>query len=430
MHDRLRKSCFMLAGLLILTASTIHAQSTIRGQVIDAMTTNPIVGATVTDTLSGTGVITDEEGRFSLQTQGERVTLQISFLGYQREFRTIRTDTERKLVFPLRPTEIELPTTTITDGKLMRLYPDKSVQIRDFEFLDDHLLVIVYDPERKRNRLELWTNDMEFLTDWDHAEDPPLSLERDCLHNVQCISRTHAGQVDYAMHQLVLRRDSLHIYRQAMESCRALLDSTFFFGYSPSRFTRSFVYVRADERRKRHLYASMDTNAVTTIKDEMRMSDKIVSPELMYSPARGNQAKAFQDGMNSSYLYTVQFPEPYVPIRTVAGTACVFDHPRRKLLRFDAYGRKVGETGISYPDMRRWQRVVLVDHEQRRAFTLSAKSGYTSLHQIDLDTGELSRTWELPLPFVQKVRVRGNYIYFLYRDKEYDPVKRLYRFEM
>jgi hypothetical protein len=232
------------------------------------------------------------------------------------------------------------------------------------------------------------------------------------------------------MHQLILRGDSIHLYLERVAPCLGLLDSTYYFAYTSHPYLKSFVYVQAEDRRKHHLYASMDTTAVVRIADEADMPRHIVSPELLYGKARGPEAKAFQEALNARYLTTIQFPEVYIPLQVVDGSAVIFDHTRKKLLRFNAEGEQLAEVPITYPDLRRWQRNVIVDQEHRRAFTFTEKNGLTTVHRIDPDSGELDRSWTLPLPFVQKVRVRGVYIYFLYRDNNYDPVKRLYRFEM
>ncbi|MEM0996915.1 MAG: carboxypeptidase-like regulatory domain-containing protein [Bacteroidota bacterium] len=425
----LRPLC-AIALLIGLNFSDLTAQSVLTGRVVDVETNEPLVGAVVAEQATETGVYTDERGRFSFETSSPRPTIKVTYIGYKETVRTLDADSDTDYTIELWPDPLQLPTTTITDSRLSRVYPDNSIQVQDFAFLEDNTLLIVYDPDEKTNVLELVAQDGTSLATWKDPSDPPRSLERDCLGNVQCISAAQAGQVDYTLHQLILRRDSLTIYRTAMAACRTLLDSTYFFEYSPSRWTKSFVYVRTDERRKRHLYASQDTHALKTIYDDALMPDKIVSPEMLYSGVRGVQAKQFQDGMNGRYFDEVQFPEPYVPIYTIGGTVCVFDHIRRKLVRFDAWGEQVAEAEISYPDLRRWKRNVIVDHAGNRAFTFTEKSGYTTVHRIDIDTGALILEWELPLPFVQKIRVRGDYIYFLYREGPYDPVKRLYRFEM
>ena len=50
--------------------------------------------------------------------------------------------------------------------------------------------------------------------------------------------------------------------------------------------------------------------------------------------------------------------------------------------------------------------------------------------EIDIDSGEIGKAWELPKQFVKNIKVWKGAIYFLYSDSVYDPIQRLYRMEM
>jgi hypothetical protein len=99
-------------------------------------------------------------------------------------------------------------------------------------------------------------------------------------------------------------------------------------------------------------------------------------------------------------------------------------------LRFDPQGNEVDRLGISYTRLNDWKKEILVNEEHTEAFTLTEKDGYLTVHKIDMQSGALTDEWELPYPYVQKIRIRGSYIYFTYRDKVDDPVKRIYRLQM
>lgn len=430
-----RKTIFVAAILMFaLGFGFLKAQTTLTGTVLGKSTNAPLSGAVVQEKGSENGAYTDENGRFELVVNKDRIVLRIAYLGFRElnQIVDIRVQAGRDgkvppLTFSLSPDDVTLATTTITDGRLARVHPDKSVQVQDFEFLGEDVMLIVYDPDLKRNVLELRNDYGQQLAQYPHAAESPMRLETDCFGNLQCLSKNYAWQIDYVFRQLILRGDSIHYYKTMLQPCLALLDSTYFFAFQPHKFLKSFIYVKAEDRRKRHLYASMDTAAVTLIDDEAAMS-------LLYTPGaggvRGGSASSFQEGLNARYLEEIQFPEVYIPMHVLGGEACIFDHTRKKLLKFNADGKQTDEIPITYPELRRWKPNVIVDQEHRRAFTLTEKNGLTTVHRIDLDSGELGESWELPLPFVQKIRVRGDYVYFMYRDKVYDPVKRLYRFEM
>lgn len=73
----------LLLLLCVLTSLTAAAQSyTISGTVIDKNSGETLIGATVLDTISGKGVVTNVYGRFSITLPSGRVHLNITYVGY------------------------------------------------------------------------------------------------------------------------------------------------------------------------------------------------------------------------------------------------------------------------------------------------------------------------------------------------------------
>jgi len=74
----------ILLTTLIATAAVSGAQAhPINGTVADAVTGEAIIGATIYDALEKTGVMTDAEGRFSINISHYPAQLEVSYLGYE-----------------------------------------------------------------------------------------------------------------------------------------------------------------------------------------------------------------------------------------------------------------------------------------------------------------------------------------------------------
>lgn len=71
-----------LLMLLLLSCQAAYAQTTVSGKVTDKITGQPLIGVTVIDKDSRTGVITDLEGNYSITLPGNEGTLMFSFVGY------------------------------------------------------------------------------------------------------------------------------------------------------------------------------------------------------------------------------------------------------------------------------------------------------------------------------------------------------------
>ncbi|MGN6401044.1 MAG: TonB-dependent receptor [Flavisolibacter sp.] len=128
-----------------------HAQTTIKGKVIDAASNNPIAGATIS--VSGRSqTSTDKDGVFSIDCEG-KTKISVSSIGYETEQQTIRNCNEELLValVPVSRSlnEVEI-TATSAQNKSILYQPSSITKLNERElkrgtglFLDDAINVNV-----------------------------------------------------------------------------------------------------------------------------------------------------------------------------------------------------------------------------------------------------------------------------------------------
>lgn len=76
------KKLFLLLLLVCSITMGAAAQKVIKGQVVDATSGEPLIGATVQPTGGGTGVATDLNGNFSMRVPSNVKSLQVTYVGY------------------------------------------------------------------------------------------------------------------------------------------------------------------------------------------------------------------------------------------------------------------------------------------------------------------------------------------------------------
>lgn len=88
----------LLLLLFIVAPLTALAQNaTISGTITDAATGETLIGATVLDTRSGKGAVTNVYGHYSLTVRRDSVNLKVSFVGYEPQFFNLKLDANREL---------------------------------------------------------------------------------------------------------------------------------------------------------------------------------------------------------------------------------------------------------------------------------------------------------------------------------------------
>lgn len=131
---------FLLAMMLMVgTAATAIAQTTVKGQVVDADTEEPLIGAAVTVEGTSQGSVTDIDGYFN-QKVTRNATLVIKYLGY-KEFRKkiSQQGTVDLGVIKLSADAIALNDVTITSSVAVARKTPVAVSTIDPVFIEEKL---------------------------------------------------------------------------------------------------------------------------------------------------------------------------------------------------------------------------------------------------------------------------------------------------
>ncbi|MEJ8757229.1 TonB-dependent receptor [Pontibacter sp. H259] len=99
------RSLLICAFCLLALCKTTFAQTLTQGQVIDALTKEPLYGVTVRATQSKTGTISGADGRFTLTATIQPDSLEFSYIGYAAQKKPLNNST---VVVQLRPSENQL----------------------------------------------------------------------------------------------------------------------------------------------------------------------------------------------------------------------------------------------------------------------------------------------------------------------------------
>jgi len=83
--------------LMLLPLLAVAQNATVSGTITDAKTGETLIGATVVDTRSGKGTVTNVYGHFSLTLRRDSVDLKVTYVGYEPQFFQFRLDKNREV---------------------------------------------------------------------------------------------------------------------------------------------------------------------------------------------------------------------------------------------------------------------------------------------------------------------------------------------
>lgn len=105
--------CKLLILFLLLPLGAWAQSYTISGTVTDAKNGETLIGATILDTRSGKGAVTNLYGHYSLTLKSDSVSLRVTFVGYEPQYFSFKLNANRELNVRLRQS-ITLDEVTIT----------------------------------------------------------------------------------------------------------------------------------------------------------------------------------------------------------------------------------------------------------------------------------------------------------------------------
>jgi len=117
-----KKYFFLLYIILALSAyldsySQTSEKTVIEGIVVDAKTGLPIAGVSVSFQRTTVGTITDNIGKYSIETKVQADKIAFSFLGYQTETRSIYEGKVQTINISLKLSSISLDEVIVKPGK-------------------------------------------------------------------------------------------------------------------------------------------------------------------------------------------------------------------------------------------------------------------------------------------------------------------------
>jgi hypothetical protein len=82
----------------------------------------------------------------------------------------------------------------------------------------------------------------------------------------------------------------------------------------------------------------------------------------------------------------------------------------------------------SFAKSRKWDENIFVDEPFRKAYTIFLNiNGTRDVFEIDLLTGQIEYTLTIPFPYAEKINIKNNSIYFIYRGWGETQKKKLFR---
>ena len=417
-------------AIFLLSCAAMYAQSMrVQGTVREGATGEPIVSAQVRAQGRLQGALTDAQGKFTLELETHAQVLEISHIGYKKVFVPIAGKSGRTLEITMEAASSLAP--VIIAAGPQEVLEDRTIHLYDYELLDDHIMMIVYDRKLKRSKLA-FVDANDSIVDTELLPEEPGKLVKDCLGNIHAITQNFACQVFWDGEEIGFYQDSLRLFQEAVEPCLGNIEGHYYFANWTfnSQILDYYAYDMAQKEWKNVLHVA-DKVRMHQLMDPLGPYVSIAPSEAaMYALSPGDWETIGKIDHAFQFDQLAFFRPIDAPLHVIDGKVFVFDHLNGQILSFEKDGKKIEEVAMDYQKLPGRERLIVVDEIRGDAYTVFEKHGYQNLRKIDLKTGSLGPAIDIPRQFPHKIQIRNGIAYFLYKQGSYDDTKRLYRLSL
>jgi hypothetical protein len=422
-----RYFCTVLLAVFVLTGAFAQKRTEIRG-IVTGDDNRPVPNVSVKLLNSIQGAATDASGRFRLETSEENFELRFSSVGFLPLIKSYYgivpgSSLEVNVRLELNITSLDEFEIVFQKGPEIA-YAMPNTYIFDYEMMDDNFLFLLSEKHRQKLRL---VNDedsilMEFADPYHSSQ-----LYKDCMGNIYLVNADSAYQLYFENGKPgFLPPISSSQLNTMLRPCILAVGDNFYFEEGVLSLNASYSVINQKTSYRKVLQTihpgSLLREREYNREQMSRQSDmgEINKDQLRY--ARFLQQKEW-------HFNSLVREQLYNPLVYARDSLYIFNHIKDSLYVFTRDGEVKRAEYIFFHKEKHWRRMTFTDEERKNVYTVFCRSGLFHLREINLATGTVRSGQKLlEHTFPEKIRIKGNYAYYLYKDKfDYWSNKNFYR---
>lgn len=302
--------------------------------------------------------------------------------------------------------------------------------VADYEFMDDKLILLTFKKNMSEASVKLTDVSQKILSSFD-LPDEAQKLYKDYQGFINVICTSH-------IYRITVKDDIIHLaslpmedYQKFIMPCIDTLGKDIFFSNFQKDYPQFTYYAYNTSSKK--------MNPFKTVCDKELMQGYnmefyfLKSKDQLYAMRIADQygidfhrVAANMSGLTTSLFYTPL----YAPLFVINDTVCVFDHYSNAILKYNKKQELLDSVHIDYnhpKNWRDWKRQVVIDKVTNEIYALYERGGFYYLKNINLKTGKIKGSFKLTNQYVDKIKVKNGYVYYVYRPFESLQEKFVYK---
>ncbi len=310
------------------------------------------------------------------------------------------------------------------------VFGSETTSIADYEFVENHLVVLAYDKSLKKDGyLQLASKNNELISET-KTPNKPKRLFKDFENRLYLITEYSVYTISIFQNEFRLRpvnKDDFYKFTAR------IIDTT----------AHHFLYSDYNPNYPAFNYYSQElrdtaTKTIHRVKNEFMMD--LYRAEYKYAPNKEKLWAYRQElitGIDkeiwigaANFTQSIYYEPLYAPLFVNKDTTLIFDHYSDYLYKIDQNFNKIDSIPIYYhkqKEKKNWEQPLIKDKEEHKLYVLFLKNGFYYLKPVNLSNGSTYVSFKLANKYVENVKVENGYVYYIYRPYESSQKKYLYR---
>ncbi len=411
--------CFLIPFIVFFSIPVSAQVMHISGKILDSETNIPVQGVSVSVKDANLNTLSDNTGKFSLTVnKKQNFLLGFSRIGYETRIKKLDTEKDTiQLNIILSPKKYDLPGVTINASKDPdTVFGTWKFSVADFEFYEDKMLLLTYEKSLKKARISLADQSQKIISSFE-LPDVAQYLFKDYMGHVNIICNEHIYRIKITDDIIRLASLPVDAFNERIRPCIDSFATDIYFSNYSKDYPEFTYYAYNPESDK-----VMPFKTVTDHEQlkEYNMEYYFLKPKerlIVRKLADEYNVAAMMSGVTESMFYTAL----YAPLHILNDTILIFDHYSNAILKYTKDYMRVDSVPVNYHHpvkWREWKRQLFVDKENAKVYALYEKGGSFYLKNIHTGTGEIVGSYKLSNKYVDKIKIKNGYVYYVYHPFE------------
>jgi hypothetical protein len=293
--------------------------------------------------------------------------------------------------------------------------------VADYEFYEDKMVLLTFTKSLIKPTVMLVNYSQKVLSSYE-VPDEAKELFKDYLGHINVICSNHVFRIKIKNDVIGLASLPVNEFNAKIVPCIDTIEKEIYFS-NYSRDYPEFTYYAYNT-------ADCGIHPFKTVTDQEQLKgynmeyyflkprEKLIARKLAdeYNIDK-HRIAAVMSGLTKSMFYTPL----YAPLFIINDTVFVFDHYYNAILTYNRKYELLDSVPISYnhpKNWREWKHKIIVDQDNHKIYALYQKGAYYYLKNIDPVSGKIISSFKLLNEYVEKIKIKNDYVYYIYRPFE------------